>query len=1073
MLKKILLIFLIVLCPSISMFGTEIKAAAGIKGPVILLWTKSEQNENVYYSVDLGYADVWTNSAGEYIEDPYIGEVLKPGTTMNEVHFDWEYQVKYPGRKVKSMTAMPLNELNVEGESVEWARQMFTYARYGMTWANVEQTFAHVNSVAIKDKKGSGTDTASIIINESITLPREGEARPEILDTTGLADNVQGYRYYFPILFKVELEPLEGQAIIKHFTTGGVSLDGVDDFRDYKETLVINTDYEYKNTSGTASYTYKGYKKSTREAPSGGTILDGEGPGKFNYDGSYPYYYIYFYYESVGPDPCIENPDRPGCDEPESEVQCTDPMAGQMMNGEDFNPNVSAVIKADSRGHERYNVLDGIPTTESLYGNVWSKEYLHKYDYQEMTGSCTFSVNVTILPPPPPPGQQAGESSTVQVQVNKNYSFWTVKRVEVYGIHETALWNYAFAGGGIRIQPSGYHPPSYVVEPTSGYEPSDIPNVSVPHNGDPEAAAERAVSVTVNNDTFTFKNQTLMNGSSTREMGSVPSPIPVAPLIGDDVLYSPNLMIPMTKTNKEDQSSSGTIYYGQVNGSGSKNYPIYGINSVTVHTPVVIYPNVSDDRAHNQKTVPAAGRKAVILERPFIIDMPNSGQHTHYLGYGNRNYYKYIGSKQVRFPFDVYDETKAHFYPGNTWIELDKSKESFCFFLPVWVDEGFYDVEFRTIAHNAPAGATQETNANLRLNHHIAYDTVGVDVIGRVYDFRITDVADYNWETVFRSRQGSALPSGISYWVGLNGIDGEARGNSSRYTLPIRPGSHPLYKNAVIKTGYHFKFDLKSKGNMFGTGDQILISPTFYFISSQDGERIPVDLYYHSSNKSYVKVGSSRDHISRYVILNDRLRNVPVEEMTDTALYKYDHDNTFSQVAGIGRNQFVQQYITYTTKLKTPVGSLSQLQLTEQIRTFIGPKTGIPVGVDHSRVNASIQKWYGEYSLPSELYAVKAGTNVAEYGRTHGGVTDRSPIFLKKGYIVVNFNIQTVRNGEANKPYLQYIQAPLMNQWVQMEGFLRNVKGLHGISYALMDGDVVFYDANTSSRDDFKSMVTH
>ncbi|MMZ64666.1 hypothetical protein D1872_270150 [compost metagenome] len=73
----------------------------------------------------------------------------------------------------------------------------------------------------------------------------------------------------------------------------------------------------------------------------------------------------------------------------------------------------------------------------------------------------------------------------------------------------------------------------------------------------------------------------------------------------------------------------------------------------------------------------------------------------------------------------------------------------------------------------------------------------------------------------------------------------------------------------------------------------------------------------------------------------------------------------------------------------------------------------------------------------------------------------------------MNFNIQTVRNGEANKPYLQYIQAPLMNQWVQMEGFLRNVKGLHGISYALMDGDVVFYDANTSSRDDFKSMVTH
>ncbi|SDF07853.1 hypothetical protein SAMN04488542_105161 [Fontibacillus panacisegetis] len=1073
MLKKILLVLLPVLCMISFLFqGIELQAAAGVKGPVVLLWTKSEQNENVYYSVGMGYADIWTNSTGEYIEDPYIGGVLKPGSTMDEAHYDWEYQMKYPGRKIKSITAMPFNELRVDGENQEWTEKMFSYARYGLKWEELEKTFAYVHSVAIKnDQIGIGTDKASIIINETFTLT-EGQT-PEPLDTTGLADNVLGSRYYFPILFKAELEPLEGQAIIKHFTTSGVSLNGVDGFRDYKETLIKNKDYEYKNPTGTAKYTYKGYKKSTREAPSGGAILVGEGPGKFYYDGSYSYYYVYFYYDPVGTDPCIENPDSPGCKEPDPGVQCTDPSAGQTMNGEDLNPNVSAVIRADSRGSERFNVSDGIPTTESLYGNVWSKEYLHKYDYQEMTGSCTFSVNVTILPPPPPPEEEAGEPSTVQVQVDKDYSFWTVKEVEVYKINESALWNYAFDGGGIRIQPSGYSPPSYVVEQTSGYEPSDVPNVSVPHDGDPEAAAERAVSVTVNNDTFTFKNQALMNGSSTTGAGPAPSPIPTAPLTQDNVLYSPNNTVPMSKTNRANQPSTGTIFYGQVNGSATKDYPIYWINPVTVHTPVVIYPDVSDDKAHNQKTTPAAGRSAIILDRPFTVKLPNSGQHTNYLGYGNRNYYKYIGSKQVRFPFDVYDGTKAYFYPKNTWIEVDKSKESFSFFLPVWVDEGFYDVEFRTIAHNAPAGAAQQTNANLSLSNHIAYDIVAVDAIGRVYDFRITDIADYNWETVFRSKQGSSLPTGVSYWVGLNGIDGVARGNSSRYTLPIRPGSHPLYKNAVVKTGYHFKFDLKSKGNMFGVRDQILISPTFYFQSSQGGERIPIDLYYHSSNSSYVQVGSSRDKISRYVILNDRLRNVPVEEMTDTALYKYDYDYTFSQVAGIGRSQFVQRYISYTAKQKTPVGSLSLLTLTEQVRTLIGPKTEIPSGVDQSRVNASVQKWYGEYSLPSDLYAVKSGTNVAEYGRTHGGLTDRSPIFLKNGYIVVNFNIQTVRNGVVDKPYLQYIHAPLMNQWVQMEGFFRNVKGPNGISYQLMDGDVVFYDANTSSRDDFKSMVTH
>ncbi|WP_227011744.1 hypothetical protein [Paenibacillus lutimineralis] len=72
-------------------------------------------------------------------------------------------------------------------------------------------------------------------------------------------------------------------------------------------------------------------------------------------------------------------------------------------------------------------------------------------------------------------------------------------------------------------------------------------------------------------------------------------------------------------------------------------------------------------------------------------------------------------------------------------------------------------------------------------------------------------------QSVFRTEIGKAERTGASYWVGLNGIDGASRGNTERYTLPIRPGSHPIYKNAVIKPGYHFKFDLNTKGNMCAT----------------------------------------------------------------------------------------------------------------------------------------------------------------------------------------------------------------------------------------------------------------
>lgn len=1042
-------------------------------------------DENVYYFLGMVYYEVWSYSDGTWTNGK------KPGMTTNIDGFNYTFQFN-SNRKIKDMKATQFkysedNWLNIFNASRTGELEQHPLQYYQR--ATSTQNYSYSNT----DKwTGKGTNTGYFpvyvtggYLGAQNPIDRRKEEEEE--NNQHFAKGVEGYRYYFPTLFTITLEPAEGKAIIKHFTTKGDPLNGVDGFKDYEVKFEKDQQYIFEATPSTATWEYQGHKASNQKAPSGGEIKPGK-PPTIVYSGTYPIYYLYLYYADE-PDPCVIDPNAPGCGPPPpppGSVDCTDPLPGQSIAGQDLYPNVSAVIKADSRGNERFNVLDGIPTAESLYGNVWTKDYLSKFEYQQMVGKCTFELNVMVMPPPPDPNEPApapgtdseegGEESgtTVQVTVEKDYSYWTIQDIKVYQIKESALWNYAFDGGGIRIQPSGYNAPYYSTGQTAGYEPSSVPeDITVSFDADPQAAAESAVNVNVSNDTFTFYNQTLMSGSTTSSHGSTPRPIPIAPMTGDNVLYSPNNVIPMSKTNKANEPSSGTIFYEQVNGSDTMNFAIYGINPVTVHTPVVIYPGVSDDKAHNQKTNPALNRSAIILERPFTVQMPNSGQHTNYLGYGNRNYLKYIGSKQIRFPFDVYNEAKTKFYPKNTWIEVEKSQESFTYYLPVWVDEGFYDVEFRTIAHNAPAGATHETNANLNLSHHIAYATVPVDAIGRVYDFHVTDIADYNWESVFRSEIGKAEPTGASYWVGLNGIDGASRGNTERYTLPIRPGSHPIYKNAVIKPGYHFKFDLKTKGNMFGTQDQIRITPTFYFISAQDGKRTLVDLYYHTGRSSYVKIGSPMDEVERYVVLNERLRNVPDEELTDTALYKYDHEYTFGQIANIGRTQYVQYYKEKMTKQKTMIGRLSLLQLPANVRTLLGPKNGLPEGVDSARANASIQRWYGEYSLPAELFAVEAGTNVAEYGRTHQGLTDKSPIFLRDGYIVVNFNIETVRDGQTDKPYLQYIHAPLMNQWQQMEGFQRKITDPYGRTFILLDGDIVFYHADQSSRDDFQSMVTH
>lgn len=117
------------------------------------------------------------------------------------------------------------------------------------------------------------------------------------------------------------------------------------------------------------------------------------------------------------------------------------------------------------------------------------------------------------------------------------------------------------------------------------------------------------------------------------------------------------------------------------------------------------------------------------------------------------------------------------------------------------------------------------------------------------------------------------------------------------------------------------------------------------------------------------------------------------------------------------------------------------------------------------------QKWYGEYSLPANVYAVDKNVNVANIGLMTR-LSEDSSVFLKNGYIIVNFDIETIRNGDLNKPYLEYVNGNVSNQW-KREGFKYNYVDPYNSNFTLKDGDVVFYHADKSANDDWNSSVTH
>src|SRR5690606_85211 len=70
--------------------------------------------------------------------------------------------------------------------------------------------------------------------------------------------------------------------------------------------------------------------------------------------------------------------------------QCTwtigSPSQGTVMSQSDMDPGANGVIRADNRDAEKFDVLQGIPTSESLYTNAFADNYLYKQEWAQMSG---------------------------------------------------------------------------------------------------------------------------------------------------------------------------------------------------------------------------------------------------------------------------------------------------------------------------------------------------------------------------------------------------------------------------------------------------------------------------------------------------------------------------------------------------------------------------------------------------------------------------------------------------------------------------------------------------------------
>ncbi|NLP35684.1 MAG: hypothetical protein GX359_10950, partial [Clostridiales bacterium] len=816
-------------------------------------------------------------------------------------------------------------------------------------------------------------------------------------------------------------------------------------------------------------------------------------------------------------------------------------------------------IRADDRGAEKFVATLGIPTTESLYGEVRATDYLIGYNFVKKVGLKYYPITVRkdyvlVWEAATPEGeleegeqpQQMIETVTVEqtITVPRAYGYWEIKNLDYYNIQSTTLNNYALPNGSITITPNSsyYNVPNisyhhsnsenyHIIPPTEASTGITLPAQTIsggkskpfiPQEDFTQEAYTMTGNIKVRSDLVVFNGITVMSDAivETEAPNVNVSPIKQCnTMTNENVLYKPGLIIKATKENG-DYGSTGNIIYrcrtSDVSSRGSKlTYSVSGINNVIIHTPVLCDPIVeANNNGYVQLINPDKGAVQLVLDKEpalsdFTVKISNTGLHSNMQGYYTRDFSKslrdsnisYIDTQngilrnEVKFPFDVYidvgndgDISNDDYIKAGQWIVLGRSTVRF--YLPMWVEEGIYDAEFRTVAINCVGTLENSNESKINLTeeerntnryNYVATNSVRFEVSGRIYGLTIYDITDYPlWEEIFRvpdsadfkKNRPDEFPNGTDkshyskdysydYALGTKNQYGNDTGRDIKYTLPLVNGSHPYYKNSgILNTGYLVRFSLETTGTMYSSGNYISIKPSFYYVNKDGKYRTEVDLYYSESfngkNQPLVKVGSKLDLTNiKSVRTGDINHGIPAVELRQTADIL---------------NKRYGDFIWNTAEMFT----FSHIRLSEAFRTFVGNDyTNIIKSlksyedvkgnnITDANIIKRTQRWYGAYYLPNRVYAVPKDYDVFGYSQKFG-VDFSEDFWLRDGYIIVNLRIEAVDPyGERRLSYINpinYTENGNCSMWV-LEGPPLEKQSYKGPKFNFFAGDFIIYDTN-------------
>ncbi len=699
-------------------------------------------------------------------------------------------------------------------------------------------------------------------------------------------------------------------------------------------------------------------------------------------------------------------------------------------------------------GSDKYDVSVAIPTSEEVSGSVTASDMSWYYSIIKMSDSKSYTINgirIYYNPRERIVRNSSGEivrretrwdSDTVSVEGTYSTHYFGVQSAELNSRSSASVSNSAV--GTIATLGSANVTGSLTRDGGIVFEESLMNTSSFSSYGDTRSAAISNAKSTiadrireasyVKNDSLTMNGTTVLSGVTERgeQFGGTPYDYPsslTSPSSGKDTA-SGKKVIPEDKLNTIYASSASARYVPVAGFDGRPTYTKSASPSaIVVHTPVVNMAEITQVSDFiNQKINIDSSKIYLMLDKDFTITIPNDGVHrTDARGYGARTYNSYQATtagqgdwgkiKDVKLPFDAYlhQGEERILVSANKWLSelgLATATNTYTFTIPVWAQEGVHTIETRVIAENAPSNdEAAGEGANLLMMQYVASKDISVEIIGKIYDLRISSTNDPAWEEI----KGE---DGRNYIVAEEFPFGQEGQNANT-----------VYRFAP-KLGYSIGFDFKTKGIKSNNVDISVQPEGFYFVSKDGGQAEEVDLYYHTVNNSYVKIEPGNENVNLIVNLSNSYMKVPIEELMDSIRImkeKIGVSYTYSQNVNIGSFPTLKVpenlrlcYDNFAEYVGSGLYRKSQSAISEDAKNgFIydtKDKWSKLLGNGEYTTIASVGHWHVAYRLP-------ASTVVVDKGVTREQLINNPDLAKTGGYVLVKFDIVT---NYDEYPYLKY-----------------------------------------------------